>query len=50
MKNINKKRIIFWILIIIGVLVRIYKFPYALTEINTDEIMTAVNQKPYKVK
>lgn len=45
MKNINKKRIIFWILIIIGVLVRIYKFPYALTEINTDEIMTAVNAK-----
>lgn len=45
MKHIDKKRVIFWILIILGILVRIYKFPLALTEMNTDEIMTAVNSK-----
>lgn len=45
MKQINTKRVIFWMLIAIGILVRIYKFPLALTEMNTDEIMTAVNAK-----
>jgi len=46
MKNkwsINK--IIFWVLIIIGILIRIYNFPIAISEINCDEIMTIVNAK-----
>lgn len=44
LKTINKKRlIIFLIIIIIAIFVRIYKFPNALKEVNSDEMMLAVN-------
>lgn len=39
------KRILFWILIIIGIVVRIYHFPFALSEMNSDEKMTTINAK-----
>ena len=45
MEMLKKKRVIFMILIIIGIAVRIYNFPNALKEINTDEIMTIANAK-----
>ena len=45
MNKINKRKIIFWVLIIIGIMVRIYNFPNAISEMNSDEIMTAVNAK-----
>lgn len=46
LKSSNKKVIIaFIIIMIIAILVRAYKFPYALKEVNTDEMMTAVNAK-----
>ena len=41
----KKRKIIFWILIIVGILIRIYKFPIALTEMNCDEIMTVVQAR-----
>lgn len=44
-KQIKKEKILFWIILIIGILVRIYHFPTALQEMNSDEIMTAVNAK-----
>lgn len=44
LKTINKKQlIIFLIIIIIAIFVRIYKFPNALKEVNSDEMMLAVN-------
>lgn len=43
MKKIRRENIIFWIVITIGIIIRIYKFPLALQEMNCDEIMTAVN-------
>lgn len=45
MKKINSKKIIFWVLILIGIVVRIYNFPHAINEMNCDEIMTVVNAK-----
>ena len=39
----EKKRIIFWILIIVGICVRIYNFPNGIPEINCDEIMAMEN-------
>ena len=46
LKTINKKQlIIFLIIIIIAIFVRIYKFPNALKEVNSDEMMLAVNAK-----
>lgn len=45
MKKLNSKKIIFWTLIIIGIVVRIYNFPHAINEMNCDEIMTVVNAK-----
>ena len=46
MKNkIDKYKIIFLVLIIIGILARIYNFPTAITEMNSDEIITAINAK-----
>lgn len=45
MKIKNKKIILFWLLIIIGIAVRIYQFPVAINELNTDEIMTIINAK-----
>jgi len=45
-QKINKfSTIVFWIIITIGILVRIYHFPNAIAEMNIDEIMTAVNAK-----
>lgn len=45
LKQMKKEKILFWIIMIIGILVRIYHFPTALQEMNSDEIMTAVNAK-----
>lgn len=45
MKKLNSKKIIFWVLILIGIAVRIYNFPHAIKEMNCDEIMTVVNAK-----
>lgn len=46
LKTINKKRlIIFLIIIIIAIFVRICEFPNALKEVNSDEMMLAVNAK-----
>ena len=46
LKTINKKQlIIFLIIIILAIFVRIYKFPNALKEVNSDEMMLAVNAK-----
>ena len=46
LKTINKKQlIIFLIIIIIAIFVRIYEFPNALKEVNSDEMMLAVNAK-----
>ena len=45
MKIKNKKVILFWICIIVGIAVRIYQFPVAINELNTDEIMTIINAK-----
>ena len=46
LKTINKKQlIIFLIIMIIAILVRIYEFPNALKEVNSDEMMLAVNAK-----
>lgn len=39
----KKNKIVFWVIIIVGILVRIYNFPNLLSEMNSDEIMTAVN-------
>ena len=41
----KKRTIIFWIIIIIGIALRIYNFPTLLQEMNSDEIMTVVNAK-----
>lgn len=41
----KKSKIVFWIIIVIAVIVRIYNFPTALKEMNTDEIMTVINAK-----
>lgn len=41
----NYTKIIFAILLIIGIIVRVWKFPEGIPEINIDEIMTAVNAK-----
>ena len=38
-------KIIFWTLIIIGITIRIINYPTALAEMNSDEIMTALNAK-----
>ena len=45
MKILKDKRVIFFILIIIGVTVRAYNFPNAISEINIDEIVTIANAK-----
>ena len=46
LKTINKKQlIIFLVIMIIAILVRIYEFPNALKEVNSDEMMLAVNAK-----
>lgn len=45
MKILKDKRVIFFILIIIGVAVRAYNFPNAISEINIDEIVTIANAK-----
>ncbi len=45
MKILKNKKIIFYILIIIGITVRIYNFPHALNEMNCDEIVTVINAK-----
>lgn len=45
MKILKNKRVIFFILIIIGVAVRIYNFPNAISELNIDEIVTIANAK-----
>lgn len=45
MKKLNWKKVIFWVLIIIGICVRIYNFPLAIREMNSDEIMTVMNAK-----
>lgn len=45
MKKINNKKIIFWLILIIGIMVRIYNYPNAISEMNSDEIMTVVNAK-----
>lgn len=45
MGKINKQKLIFWLIILVGILIRIYNFPVALHEMNSDEIMTAVNAK-----
>ena len=41
----KKSTIIFWVIIIIGIGLRIYNFPSLLQEMNGDEIMTVVNAK-----
>lgn len=38
-------KIIFWILILIGIIIRVINYPTALAEMNSDEIMTALNAK-----
>lgn len=43
MRKSKRENIIFWIIVIIGIIVRIYRFPLALQEMNSDEIMTALN-------
>lgn len=45
MKKIDIKKVIFWVLIIIGIAVRIYHYPSSISEMNSDEIMTTVNAK-----
>lgn len=46
LKTINKKQlIIFLVIMIIAIFVRIYEFPNALKEVNSDEMMLAVNAK-----
>lgn len=45
MKILKDKRVIFFILIIIGVAVRAYNFPNAISELNIDEIVTIANAK-----
>lgn len=45
MRILKNKRVIFFILIIIGVAVRIYNFPSAISELNIDEIVTIANAK-----
>lgn len=45
MKKIKPKKIILISLIIMGIFIRIYKFPNAILEMNSDEIMTVVNAK-----
>lgn len=44
-KSIKRRRILFWILIIIAILTRTLFWPDALQEINCDEMMTAINAK-----
>ena len=44
-KYLDKKKIIFIILINIGIIIRIVNFPNAISEINGDEIMTIINAK-----
>lgn len=41
----KKRTIIFWVIIIVGIALRIYNFPTLLQEMNGDEIMTVVNAK-----
>lgn len=41
----QKRKILFWIIIVVGILIRIYQFPNALQEMNCDEIMTAASAK-----
>lgn len=44
MKKIEKyQKYLFLILVLLGIAVRIYEFPTAIREMNSDEIMTAVN-------
>ncbi len=45
MKKLRNKKLLFWVLIMIAIVVRIYHFPTALAEMNCDEIMTVVNAK-----
>lgn len=45
-ENMKKKwKVIFWCLIIIGIIARVYRFPVAIPEMHADEIMAAVNAK-----
>lgn len=43
--NKKIKKVIFIVLISIGILVRIFNFPNAISEMNCDEIMTVINAK-----
>lgn len=45
MNILKNKKLIFAVLIIIGIIVRTYNYPTALHEMNSDEIMTVVNAK-----
>ena len=45
MRILKDKRVIFFILILIGIVVRAYNFPNAISEINIDEIVTIENAK-----
>lgn len=45
MKILKNRKIIFVILIIIGIAVRVYNFPNAISELNVDEIITISNAK-----
>ena len=39
----KKEKILFWIIILTGIIVRIYGWPNVISEVNCDEIMTAIN-------
>lgn len=39
----KKEKILFWIIIVVGIIVRIYGWPNVISEVNCDEIMTAIN-------
>ena len=41
----KKNKYIIYVLLVVGILVRIYKFPNAISELNVDEIMTITQAK-----
>lgn len=43
MKRLKKENLIFGVIAILGIVLRIYRFPLALQEMNCDEIITALN-------
>lgn len=45
MKKETATKVLFWLIIIIAILVRIFAWPNALKEVNCDEAMTAINAR-----